>query len=127
MVGNWHRAFERARALHPGAEYFAWVSDHDDWHPRWHEVLAGALDGRSEAVLAYPFMQRVFPDERRSVTRVFSTERMQSPFARLRAATTMMTAGNCIYGLFRARALEQAGVFRGVLRSEEHTSELQSH
>ena len=35
MVGNWRRVFERARELYPGFQYFAWVSDHDLWHPRW--------------------------------------------------------------------------------------------
>ena len=55
--------------------------------------------------LSYPFMQRVFPDERRNVMRAFGTEGVSSPFARLRAATFQMTAGNCIYGLFRASAL----------------------
>jgi hypothetical protein len=34
---------------------------------------------------------------------------------RMKAAATAMTAGNAIYGLFRARALERAGVFRPVL------------
>jgi glycosyltransferase involved in cell wall biosynthesis len=115
MVGNWRKAFDRGRALYPHADYFAWVSDHDAWHPRWLEVLMGALDAHPEAVMAYPQMQRVFPDDRRAVTRGFSTPGVTSPVARIRAATYQMTAGNCIYGLFRARALEQAGVFRAVL------------
>ena len=115
MIGNWHKAFTRARELYPESEFFAWVSDHDMWHPRWLEVLAGALDAHPGAVMAYPQMQRVFPTERRPVERLFSTAGVATPLARLRAATSQMTAGNCIYGLFRARALEQVGVFRGVL------------
>ena len=115
MIGNWRKAFTRARELYPDSEFFAWVSDHDMWHPRWLEVLAGALDARPQAVMAYPQMQRVFPHERRPVERLFSTAGVTSRLARLRAATWQMTAGNCIYGLFRARALEQVGVFRGVL------------
>lgn len=115
MIGNWHKAFTRARALYPESEFFAWVSDHDVWHPRWLEVLAGALDAHPGAVMAYPQMQRVFPTERRPVERLFSTAGVVTPLARLRAATSQITAGNCIYGLFRARALEQVGVFRGVL------------
>src|SRR5687768_18276506 len=39
MIGNWKKAFERSREVHPGSEFFAWVSDHDFWHPRWLEVL----------------------------------------------------------------------------------------
>jgi glycosyltransferase involved in cell wall biosynthesis len=115
MIGNWRRAFDRGLALHPGAEFFAWVSDHDMWHPRWLEVLVAALDDRPAAVMAYPQMQRVFPTERRMIARRFSTVGIASPAARLRAAIWGMTAGNCIYGLFRVRALEQAGVFRPVI------------
>jgi glycosyltransferase involved in cell wall biosynthesis len=115
MIGNWHKAFTRARELYPESEFFAWVSDHDVWHPRWLEVLAGALDAHPGAVMAYPQMQRVFPTERRPVERLFSTAGVATPLARLRAATSQMTAGNGIYGLFRARALEQVGIFRGVL------------
>jgi glycosyltransferase involved in cell wall biosynthesis len=115
MIGNWHKAFTRARELYPESEFFAWVSDHDMWHPRWLEVLVGALDANPGAVMAYPQMQRVFPTERRPVERLFSTAGVTAPQARLRAATSQMTAGNCIYGLFRAGALAQVGVFRGVL------------
>lgn len=115
MVGNWRKAFDRARALYPQSEFFAWVSDHDVWHPRWLEVLTGALDDRPQAVMAYPQMQRVFPNERRAVTRLFDTTGLPGPAARLRAATSDMTAGNCIYALFRMRELERVGVFRAVL------------
>jgi glycosyltransferase involved in cell wall biosynthesis len=115
MVGNWRKVFSRGRALYPQSEFFAWVSDHDVWHPRWLEVLVGALDANPGAVMAYPQMQRMFPTERRPVERLFSTAGVTAPLARLRAATWQMTAGNCIYGLFRARALAQVGVFRGVL------------
>ena len=115
MIGNWRRAFDRGRERYPEAEYFAWVSDHDIWHPRWLEVMVDALDRRPQAVMAYPQMQRVFPNERRAVTRLFDTTGVARASARLRAATSEMTAGNCIYGLFRTSALERAGVFRPVL------------
>src|SRR5204863_4244390 len=45
MIGNWRKAFFRSRELYPDSKYFAWVSDHDVWHPRWLEVLVAALDG----------------------------------------------------------------------------------
>ena len=115
MIGNWRKAFDRSRELFPGSEYFAWVSDHDMWHPRWLEVMVDALDTHAGAVMAYSQMQRVFPNERRTVGRLFDTVGLPGPAARLRAATWEMTAGNCIYGLFRAAALQQAGVFRPVL------------
>jgi hypothetical protein len=63
-------------------------------------------------------MERVFPTWRRSIIRRFETVRTAEPLARLRAAFTPnggITAGNAIYGLFRARVLERAGVFRAVL------------
>lgn len=117
MIGNWRKAFERARALYPESEYFAWVSDHDAWHPRWLEVLSTVLDGHPDVVMACPQMQRLFPTWRRSIIRRFETDGSKRPMARLQAAfaSSSITAGNAIYGLFRARALERAGVFRAVL------------
>ena len=116
MVGNWRKAFERSRALYPGSEYFAWVSDHDIWHPRWLEMLTAALDEDPRLVLAYPQVYRVYPNnDRRRIGDVVDTAGMSRPEDRLLRAAVGMTAGNAIYGLFRTRALEQAGVFRGVL------------
>jgi hypothetical protein len=115
MIGNWHKAFTRGREKNPTIEYFAWVSDHDIWHPRWLEVLVAELDDRPRVVMAYPQMQRVFRRERRAITRLSDTAGMASPVARLRRAIAGMTAGNAVYGLFRVEALERAGVFRGVL------------
>jgi glycosyltransferase involved in cell wall biosynthesis len=115
MIGNWRRAHTRGREIHPTVEYFAWVSDHDIWHPRWLEVLIAELEEHPRVVMAYSQMQRVFANERRQVTRVSETVGMTSPIARLRTATADMTAGNAVYGLFRASTLAQAGVFRGVL------------
>jgi glycosyltransferase involved in cell wall biosynthesis len=120
MIGNWRRAFTRARELYPNSEYFAWVSDHDIWHPRWLEVLADVLDSRPDVVLAYPLMERVFPTHRYPIRRRFDTTTLKSRVARLRAAISSMTAGNCIYGLIRARALEQAGIFTAVLAPDRH-------
>ena len=120
MIGNWRRAFTRGRELYPDSEYFAWVSDHDIWHPRWLEVLVGVLDNRPEAVLAYPLMERVFPTHRYPIRRRFETTGVRSRVARLRAAVSSMTAGNCIYGLIRSRALEQAGIFTAVLAPDRH-------
>ena len=39
MIGNSVRAFDLARERHPDAEYFAWSSDHDLWHPRWLQQM----------------------------------------------------------------------------------------
>jgi glycosyltransferase involved in cell wall biosynthesis len=115
MIGNWRKAFFRSRELHPDSEYFAWVSDHDSWHPRWLEALVGVLDGDPDVVMAYPQSVRVFPYYRRRVTYLVGTVSDDSREQRLLTALGTMTAGNGIYGLFRARALERAGVFRPVL------------
>jgi glycosyltransferase involved in cell wall biosynthesis len=120
MIGNWRKAFMRGRELYPNSEYFAWVSDHDIWHPRWLEVLLGVLDHKPEVVLAYPLMERVFATHRYPIRRRFDTTGVKSRIARLRAAVSSMTAGNCIYGLIRSRALEQAGIFTAVLAPDRH-------
>jgi glycosyltransferase involved in cell wall biosynthesis len=115
MIGNWRHAFALARARHPRAEFFAWASDHDAWHPRWAEVLVDALDRSPAAVLAYPRTVRMHPHDRRRVEARFDTVDLPAPGARLRATIHGVTAGNAIYGLFRADALEHAGVFAPVL------------
>jgi glycosyltransferase involved in cell wall biosynthesis len=114
MIGNWRRAFVRSRELYPRSEYFAWASDHDVWHPRWLEVLIRTLDENPHVVLAYPYSVRIYPHERRRAA-VFDTADDPRRARRLRIAATRLTAGNAIYGLFRAAALERAGVFHPVM------------
>ena len=120
MIGNWRKSFVHGRELYPQSEYFAWVSDHDIWHPRWLEVLVDVLDNSPDVVLAYPLMERVFPTHRYAIRRRFDTTAVKSRVARLRAAISSMTAGNCVYGLIRSRALEQAGIFTAVLAPDRH-------
>ena len=115
MVGNWRLAFERARALYPRSEYFAWASDHDVWHPRWLETLLPVLDGDRRAVLAYPHCLRMYPHDRRLIHGSFDTAGVAAARRRLKGTIIELAAGNAIYGLFRATALAQAGVFRPVL------------
>ena len=115
MIANWRKCFDSARTRYPQSEYFAWISDHDVWHPRWLEVLVDQLDRHPELVLAYPIALRAFKNSRPAVNRSFDTFRMTDPVKRLSACSQHMMAGNMIYGLFRARALAQAGVFRRVM------------
>jgi hypothetical protein len=115
MIANWRRCFDRARELFPGAELFAWVSDHDVWHPRWLEALVAEMDSHPEAVLVYPLALRRREHDRPELNRGFETAGMADPAARLRKASVRMMAGNMIYGLFRSEALARAGVFRRVL------------
>jgi glycosyltransferase involved in cell wall biosynthesis len=113
MIENWRRAFTRSRERFPQSDYFAWASDHDAWHPRFLEVLVAALDDAPGAVLAYPRAVHLWPDEPRRAALPIDTQGL-SRRSRL-AAAAEIAAGDCIYGLFRAPALLQAGVFRPVL------------
>jgi len=117
MIENWRRAFELARTRHPEARYFAWGSDHDLWHPRWLSVLSAILDERADVVLAYPLNTKIRPDGS-TVDRKpwhFDTADVASPISRVWRTSWRMSAGNMVYGLFRADALVRAGVFRRVL------------
>lgn len=115
MVGNWRKCFLRARALHPQSEYFAWVSDHDFWHPRWLEVLVAELDARPAVVVAYPQTLRAYANFRSRVPKSFETFGIKDPVERVRLAAEGLMAGDTIYGLFRASALAAAGIFRPVM------------
>ncbi len=115
MIGNWRKCFERARERYPDSEYFAWVSDHDVWHPRWLEVLVATLDAHPEVALAYPITLRTYEERGPKINRTFDTFGVASAHDRLRQCSLRMVAGNMIYGLFRAKTLAQAGVFRAVL------------
>jgi hypothetical protein len=116
-VENSRRAFQIARQRHPEAEYFAWTSDHDLWHPRWLQRLVDALDANPKVVLAYPLNRRIGPGgellKRKPWT--FDTFGVASRGARLRTGIRRMRAGNMVYGLYRVDALTRAGVFRRVV------------
>lgn len=116
MAANWRAAFLLASESFPAMELFAWGSDHDVWHPRWLSELVDALDADPEAVVAYPHSFRIDGDGR--VLRApwsFDTRGVTSPSRRLSLAVEGMSAGNMVYGLYRAHALAGAGIFRSVL------------
>jgi glycosyltransferase involved in cell wall biosynthesis len=117
MTENSRRAFETARQRHPEAEYFAWTSDHDLWHPRWLQQLVDALDANRDVVLAYPLNRRIDPNgalmKRKPWT--FDTFGVNDRWARLRAGIYQMRAGNMVYGLYRVDALARAGVYRRIV------------
>ncbi len=117
LIGNSHRAFYAARERHPEAEYFAWASDHDLWHPRWLEELVEALDQHPEVVLTYPLNRRVGVKGEVLKRRpwAFDTFGVASRWTRLRRGIKDMSAGNMVYGLFRIDPLERAGIYRHVL------------
>lgn len=117
MVAAWRAAFECATAR--GERYFAWASDHDRWHPRWLETLSGVLDAHPAVVLAYPLTQRIDPEGRRLAkpARQFETFGVADLDTRWRLLnrSDSVAAGDMVYGLMRAAAVGEAGIFRHVL------------
>jgi glycosyltransferase involved in cell wall biosynthesis len=116
MTATWRRAFEEA-TREPSVRYFAWASDHDVWHPDWLARLASVLE-RSDAVLVHPLARRI--DEQGAVLpkppRRFATAGLGDLDARWRhVCNEVVAAGDMVYGLMRADAVRQAGVFRDVL------------
>lgn len=121
MVPTWREVVDIARRDYPGAEYFAWVSDHDRWDPRWLACMLEELDAHPAAVLAYPQTLRI--DERGALVekepRVFETSAVASARERWRRfCWNGFGSGDMVYGLMRLRALAASGVFRPVLNPD---------
>jgi glycosyltransferase involved in cell wall biosynthesis len=117
MIGNSVRAFELARQMYPQAEYFAWASDHDLWHPRWLQEMVDTLDDHPDVVLAYPKNRRIGRAGEVLARKpwAFDTFGMTNAWARVNHSVRNMSAGNMVYGLYRVEALATAGVYRRVL------------
>jgi hypothetical protein len=121
MIATWREVAERAARDYPSAEYFAWVSDHDSWHPRWLERLVAELDANPDAVLAYPITQRVSAtgDALEKGARLFDTADLPDLAARWEYfCRAVIGAGDMVYGVMRMHALQRAGTFRPVLRPD---------
>ena len=121
MVATWREVVEMARREHPGAEYFAWASDHDRWDARWLARMLAELDAHPDAVLAYPQTLRI--DDQGAVVdkepRAFDTSGVTSRAERWRRfCWNGFGSGDMVYGLMRMRALEAAGIFRPVLNPD---------
>jgi hypothetical protein len=117
MVAAWREAFEHATA--GGATYFAWASDHDRWHAKWLETLVGTLAQHPTVVLAYPLTQRIDPGGQALAkpARQFETFGVRERGVRWRLfnRSDAVAAGDMVYGLMRASAVRESGVFREVL------------
>jgi glycosyltransferase involved in cell wall biosynthesis len=120
MVDNWRKVFEQGRARYPGSEYFAWVSDHDVWHARWLETLVSVLDQEPGVVIAYSASLRTTSDDAWLEKKGFDTAEIRRASTRIARAAEQMLAGDMIYGLIRACALEAAGVFHHVVTPDRH-------
>jgi glycosyltransferase involved in cell wall biosynthesis len=121
MIATWHEVVEVAARECPSAEYFAWVSDHDRWHPEWLAKMLAEMEAHPEGVLAYPITQRITPDGvfMEKGPRLFDTAGLQDPRARwARFCRDGVGSGDMIYGLMRLDALRRAGIFRTVLRPD---------
>jgi glycosyltransferase involved in cell wall biosynthesis len=121
MVPTWREVAEIAVRDYPEAPYFAWTSDHDRWHPEWLARLAAVLDAHPDVVLTYPHSPRI--DEAGNPgakePREFDTVGLPTAAARWRHfCHEGVGAGDMVYGLVRARALQAAGIFRPVLRPD---------
>jgi glycosyltransferase involved in cell wall biosynthesis len=117
MVAAWRTAFEYASA--DDATYFAWGSDHDRWHPRWLATLVETLEQYPDVVLAYPLTQRIDPEgaplaKPARQFETFGIPDLAARWARL-SRSDAVAAGDIVYGLMRADAVRDAGVFREVL------------
>jgi glycosyltransferase involved in cell wall biosynthesis len=121
MIATWRDVVEIAIREYPTAEYFAWVSDHDRWHPRWLERLLAELDSDPDAVIAYPITRRIGQTgiELDKGPRLFDTTGCADLRARWRRMChAAVGAGDMVYGLMRVDALQKAGIFRRVLRPD---------
>lgn len=120
MVANWRLVFEEARRLYPEADYFAWGSDHDVWHPDFALRLVEELDADPAAVLAYPRSIPITADsDPTAVPWRFETRGIVDPAERLDRSWKKMSAGNMVYGAYRSEALEKAGIFPRTLLPDQ--------
>lgn len=114
LIDNWRACFENAGA----AEYFAWVSDHDVWHPRWLEVLLDKMTHGTSTVLVFPkkvYLSANGEKIHKKPIPLVTTEGLSDTERVIRICMRGRGYGKMVYGLFRAEAIRQAGIFRKVL------------
>jgi glycosyltransferase involved in cell wall biosynthesis len=121
MIAAWNEAVDLAAARCPEAEFFAWASDHDRWHPRWLETLLGELDADPGAVLAYPITRRIGAagEDLGRGPRLFDTSHYEDRVERWKYfCAEGVGSGDMVYGLMRMAALRRTGRLRPVLRPD---------
>ena len=121
MIPTWREVVRIGTRDFPSAEYFAWVSDHDRWHPQWLARLVETLDRNPSVVLAYPMTQRMEPDGTpvEKDLRMFQTVGLANVEDRWREFCQKgVGSGDMVYGLMRVAALYAAGIFRDVMNPD---------
>jgi len=117
MVDNWKNCFRLAGDV----DYFAWVGDHDVWHPDWLHSMVRVLEAAPNVVLVYPITIPIDSEGARRKKKPkppFSTLGFEDT-ERVRAVSKYGRGfGKMVYGLFRAAPLHRAGVFRKVLQPD---------
>lgn len=91
--------------------FFAWVSDHDLYHPHWLERLIHCLEKETQSVVAYPLVTGIDglgnPNNRKPTVYQNSDEDI---FQRINSFLSLQSgAGNIIWGLFRYSSLIKVG------------------
>ena len=114
MIDNWKTCFRYAGDV----DYFAWVSDHDVWHPEWLESLVSILEANPNVILTYPkttYITAKGQKHKKNLSQHFSTEDLTDAQRVQAVCKDARYFGKMVYGLFRANALRRAGVFRRTL------------
>jgi glycosyltransferase involved in cell wall biosynthesis len=113
-IGNARRCFELAREMFPKAEFFAWASDHDIWHPAWLQRHLEVFDAKPGAVVVCPRSYRMEADGSivKSLDADLDTVGVTPVLRRFVKTFNGISAGNMVYGLYRADVLEKAGIMR---------------
>jgi glycosyltransferase involved in cell wall biosynthesis len=97
LIANWNNCFRCAGDV----DYFAWVSDHDVWHPEWLESLISILDANPNVILTYPKVAYITTDGQRynkKLSQHFSTEDLTAA-QRVRAVSKdARYFGKMVYG-----------------------------
>jgi len=114
LIDNWRNCFELAGEV----DYFAWVGDHDAWHPRWLEFMVQILNTYESVVLVYSQIVNIDKNGdtlEKKIKPGISTLDMDDTQGPLVVCRQGQGFGNMVYGLMRARALRQAGIFPRVM------------
>jgi glycosyltransferase involved in cell wall biosynthesis len=110
LIDNWRNCFHLAGEM----DYFAWVGDHDAWHPQWLESMVQALNAHESVVLAYPQTVNIDQEGRaldKKIKPGLSTLELSNAQRPAEVCRQGQGFGNMVYGLMRARALRRTGIF----------------